>query len=357
MAIGESTHKISMLADQQSSNQHPTGVGLNHVTWPAILLGICLTLVLGIMPGCATSSLQKTELLEPGDYTLWLVHDHRQRSYLIHLPPHVTSHRPLPVVLNFHGGGGHAAQQQAYSNLDRLADSKGFVAVYPNGTGRLSSRLLTWNAGTCCGYAAKHDIDDVGFIRLLIDDLQTRLPIDTTRVYATGLSNGAMMAYRVAAEAPDLVAAIAPIAGSMAIPHIAPGHSVPIMHVHSLDDPRAPYEGGLGLPFPLTRHQEHHFPVEAQLEKWIDQNQCPQAPAKAPMLHGKGGTPEAHHTAQMISFSPCRTGADVLLWQLSGPGHVWPGGEPTPFQRFLGPATSIIQVNKEMWEFFSRYSR
>lgn len=339
-------------------NHQSAGIDWNDVIRQIALPGVWVMLgLVGIIPGCTTSSQQTTATLEPGDQTVRLMHNQRPRSYLIHLPPQILSRRPLPVVLNFHGGGGHAAQQQAYSNLDRLADSKGFVVVYPNGTGRLTSRFLTWNAGTCCGYAAKHHIDDVGFIRLLINDLQTRLPIDTTRVYATGLSNGAMMAYRLAAEAPDLVAAIAPIAGSMAIPQLATEHAVPIMHVHSLDDPRAPYEGGPGLPFPLTRHQEHHYPVEAQLQKWIDHNQCPGDPAKAPMLHGKEGTSEAHHTAQMIAFSPCGTGADVLLWQLSGPGHVWPGGEPTPFQRFLGPATGIIQVNREMWEFFIRHSR
>lgn len=342
---------------QQSSSQDSIALSWNRLAWKTIF-GMSLILALSvIVPGCSTSSLQKAEPLEPGDHTLWLVHNNRNRSYLVHIPPRATTDLPLPVVLNFHGGGGHATHQQAYSDLDRLADTKAFMTVYPNGTGHLSSRLLTWNAGTCCGYAKTHNIDDVGFIRLLIDDLKKRWSIDTTRIYATGLSNGAMMAYRLAAEAPDLVAAIAPIAGSMAIPHISPTHSVPIMHVHSLDDPRAPYEGGLGLPFPLTRHQEQHFPVETQLGQWITQNQCSQVAAKAPLLYGKSGTSEAHHTAQKISYSPCQTGADVLLWQLSGPGHVWPGGEPTPFQRFLGPPTNIIRVNQEIWDFFLRYSR
>jgi len=94
--------------------------------------------------------------------------------------------------------------QQRYSGMDAASDREHFIAVYPNGTGR--GRFLVWNAGTCCGRAPLQGIDDVGFVRAMIDDLAKRTPIDRTRIYATGLSNGAMMTYRIAAEAPDLVA-------------------------------------------------------------------------------------------------------------------------------------------------------
>jgi len=101
--------------------------------------------------------------------------------------------------------------------MDKLADRETFVAVYPNGTGRFGNRLLTWNAGACCAYAMSNNVDDVGFVRALVTKLTESIPIDRRRIYATGLSNGAMMSHRLAAEAADLIAAIAPVAGGMVV--------------------------------------------------------------------------------------------------------------------------------------------
>lgn len=328
-----------------------------------VLVAIFFSAILGGLAGCSTpspapswSTPQKT-FLQPGDHLLALFHKGRERSYLLHIPPQVLSQQSLPVVLNFHGGRSHARQQQEYTNLDGLADQEGFYVVYPNGTGPLSSRLLTWNAGTCCGYAHKHRVDDVGFIRFLLTDLDHYVSIDQTRIYATGLSNGGMMAYRLAAEASDLVAAIAPVAGTMAIPRINPTYPVPVMHVHSLDDPRAPFDGGEAPLFPLTKQRVSHYPVEPQLRQWIRKNGCDQDPMKGPVLQGPSGTPEAFQTAQKISYLSCQTGTEVILWQLTGAGHVWPGGAPTPLQHFLGPASTLLPLNQEMWNFFARHRR
>lgn len=140
--------------------------------------------------------------LGAGDYRFFLAHQGLRRSYLVHVPPQAAAGAPLPVVINFHGGGSNAAVQKAYTRMDRAADRDGYVAVYPNGTGGIGGRFLTWNAGTCCGSAAASGIDDVGFALAVLDDLGRRTPVDSSRIYATGLSNGSMMAYRLAAEAP-----------------------------------------------------------------------------------------------------------------------------------------------------------
>lgn len=291
--------------------------------------------------------------LDPGVHTLELEHDGRQRQALVHVPDDA-GEPPWPVVLNFHGGGGHAANQQDYSRLHELGAREGFVTVYPDGTGGILGRLHTWNAGDCCGHAARENVDDVGFVAALIDRLIETLPADPQRIYATGLSNGAMMTYRLAQALGDRLAAVAPIAGIIA-PTDAGGTPVPILHIHSRDDPRALFDGGLGPPFPLTRTRVHHPPVNASLTAWAERNGCRPARAATDEERTWRG-PDTEHRAVRLSYADCPAGATVQLWQLSGAGHVWPGAEPA-LTRILGPATEVIDANAAIWAFFRERRR
>jgi polyhydroxybutyrate depolymerase len=150
--------------------------------------------------------------LGPGDHTRTLQVDGRERSYLVHVPAKYGGKQPTPVVLAFHGGGSNAEQMVRFCGLNEKADKEGFLAVYPSGTGRFE-RMLTWNAGNCCGYAMQNKVDDVAFTRALLDDLAEVANVDPKRVYATGMSNGAIMCYRLASQLSDRIAAIAPVAG------------------------------------------------------------------------------------------------------------------------------------------------
>ncbi|PWT76239.1 MAG: polyhydroxybutyrate depolymerase [Proteobacteria bacterium] len=290
--------------------------------------------------------------LAPGDHAFTLNHQQRTRSYIVHVP-RIATFAPRAVVLNFHGGGGSAANQQSYSRMDATADRHGFLAVYPNGTGRFGTRLLTWNAGTCCGSAQKENVDDVGFARAVIEDLTQRTPIDRNRIYATGLSNGAMMAYRLAAEASDLIAAIAPVAGGEMV-DFHPSRPMAILHIHSVDDPRAQYAGGLGPSFPLTNSRVMHPAVEQTIARWATFDGCPRQPRADVTLRGTGKT--ATHTATRITYAPCKAGTTVILWKLTGSGHVWPGGRLDYLPGVLGAGTDVIDANDEMWKFFSRHT-
>lgn len=296
---------------------------------------------------------------QPGDYTFKFNHDGRERSYIVHVPRD-TLMNPWPVVLNFHGGGSSAAGQQAYSRMDETSDREGFLAVYPNGTGVFGRRLLTWNAGNCCGYALNNKVDDVGFVRALIDDLEKHAGIDRARIYATGLSNGAMMAYALAARAPDLIAAIAPVAGAHLELPFRPTAPVPILHIHSVDDTRALYAGGIGPPYPLTNIRTKHPAVEDLLSRWAAYDGCPPEPGIASTLHGSGAS--ATHTATRVTYGPCIDGFEVVLWRLTGAGHVWPGGASDYLDRMLGsqskilgPSSDVIDANTQIWQFVSRY--
>lgn len=295
--------------------------------------------------------------LAPGDHEFSLSHGGMRRSYLVHVPPQASAGKPLPAVLNFHGGGGNARAQKWYSRMDETADREGFIAVYPNGSGGVGGRLLTWNAGACCGWAALQRVDDVGFSAALLDDLARRIRVDPARIYATGLSNGSMMAYRLAAEIPHRIAAVAGVAGAMPLPWSAPALPVPVMHIHSVDDERALYDGGLGPAFPMTDTRVFHQPVESMLQKWREHNECPAQARRDEPVIGKPGARDAEHTALRYWYAPCRAGAEVVLWKLTGAGHVWPGGRQDYLTVLLGASTSVIDANSEMWHFFSRFRR
>jgi polyhydroxybutyrate depolymerase len=293
--------------------------------------------------------------LPPGDHAFSLQHQGLARSYLVHLPPAAAAPKPLPVVINFHGGGGNAKTQKWYSRMDATADRMGFAVIYPNGSGGVGGRFHTWNAGNCCGWAALYGIDDVGFTLAVLDDLARRTPVDHARVYATGLSNGSMMAYRLAAEASERIAAVAGVAGAMTLATFAPRLPMPVLHIHSVDDERARYDGGLGPAFAFTNTRVFHASVTDMLTKWLEHNRCPGERSAAPPIAGNGV--DAGHSATRFTWAPCRAGSEVVLLRLAGAGHVWPGGQRNFLPALLGKSTGVIDANEEMWAFFARFRR
>jgi polyhydroxybutyrate depolymerase len=245
--------------------------------------------------------------------------------------------------------------------MDATADRHGFVVVYPQGVPPAPGQqsLRTWNAGKCCGPAKRTNADDVGFTFAVLDDLARRTPVDKRRVYATGISNGGMMAYRLAADASKRVAAVASVAGQVEVTKFAPTRPVPVMEFHSVDDPRALYNGGLGLPFPGTNIQNQFDPVQEGIDRWVAYDGCRRTPKTAPAVQGQPGSGDEGETATRITYAPCNQGAEVVLWKLTGSGHVWPGTpidvNGTPRGAVLGESTKIVDANELMWEFFAKH--
>ena len=128
--------------------------------------------------------------------------------------------------------------------------------------------------------------------------------------------------------------------------------AIPVMHMHSLDDPRALYGGGLGPPFPFTNSRVFHPDIEQTISRWVKHNGCSAELALDRQLQNK----EARQSARRYVYSNCREGSEVVLWKLTGAGHVWPGGKQKVLERILGPSTEVIDVNQEMWNFFQRFS-
>lgn len=287
--------------------------------------------------------------LPPGDHALTLKHGAGTRHYQVHVP--IDAPVPPPVVLVFHGGGSRGSAMKRYSRLDALADREGFVAVYPDGSGQLERLILTWNAGFCCGYARRTAVDDIGFVAALLDELGRALPVDTRRVYAIGFSNGAMLAHRLAFEMPNRFAAVAPVAGAwLPPPEVELARPVSLLHVHSVDDPRALYEGGLGPPSPVTEVRTPHPPVAAVLARWAELDGCATEPQRIEAIRDATG-----HRAERWVWPRCADGAAVEHWKLFGPGHVWPGASPYA-PGILGEPTRILDVNRAIWDFLRRFA-
>jgi polyhydroxybutyrate depolymerase len=283
--------------------------------------------------------------LSPVDHVRTLEQDKWTRTYLVHVPKSYDGTKSYPVVLVYHGGGSNAEQMVQFCGLNETADKYGFFAVYPKGTGRLE-KALTWNGGNCCGYAMQNKVDDVTFTKALLDDLAKVVKVDAKRVYATGMSNGAIMAYRLAAELSERIAAIAPVSGPMGTETCAPKRPVPVIHFHGTDDQFAPFKGGKGE-WSLSRTD--FYSVDHSLRAWVKANGCKEEPAIEELPDkAKDGTKVTRKT-----YGGGKDGAEVVLVVIEGGGHTWPGREPG--FKLLGKATKNVSANEMMWAFFEKH--
>lgn len=174
-----------------------------------------------------------------------LQHDGDARSYVVRVAPGLTqTRRRVPLVLILHGGGGNAEITERMTGFTTKAEKEGFIVVYPEGSSRFKDKLLTWNAGHCCGYALNNKVDDVGFISALIDKLVRDYPVDPKRIYATGISNGGMMSHRLGIELPHKLAAIASVVGALFGDEKMPAQPVSALMINGMLDQSVPYQGG-----------------------------------------------------------------------------------------------------------------
>lgn len=258
-----------------------------------------------------------------------------ERQYLVHVPEKVPAGKLLPVVISLHGGGADANWQMTRTGLNATADKHGFLVVYPQGTLAVVGKARTWNAGSCCGRAQRKNVDDVAFIRALIDDLKRHYQVDPTRIYATGMSNGAMMAYRLACELADRIAAISAVAGTLGIDHCVPSRPIGLLHFHGTADRYVPFGGGYGL----ERSSGSFRSVADTISVFVQHDDCAPEPD---VLFTRSGV-------RYVRYPSCINGTHVDLCVIEGGGHTWPGGTPYPAE---GETTEEISANEASWSFF-----
>ena len=289
-------------------------------------------LALGLIPVAVSA-------LTPGSHELSLRHDGRERDFIVHVPTTYRADRPVPLVLALHGGGGSMdvmARDRLYG-LVAQSESSGWIVVFPNGYSRLAGKLATWNAGICCGAARDQSSDDVGFLRAVVANVQQRLSIDPRRIFATGMSNGGMMSYRLACEASDLFRAIASVAGTDGTTGCRPGRPVPVFHIHAKDDDRVLFNGGSGS---ASDTHADFVSVPATVDKWARLNAC-SGPVQR-VLDRPGVVCEVR--------SGCASGAEVRLCVTDSGGHSWPGGR----KALGGKGSDALDATDEIWMFFAR---
>jgi polyhydroxybutyrate depolymerase len=256
------------------------------------------------------------------------------RSYIVYRPAALPAAAPLVVVL--HGGFGTASQAQKSYHWDAEADAGHFLVAYPDGLNR------AWNAGGgCCGVPGRTGANDIGFITDMVSAIERAVPVNADRVYATGISNGGIMAYDLACRT-TVFAAIGPDSATElgGCPHPAP---ISVIAIHGTADKNIPYAGGEG---DGPAHIDGPS-IPAVNASWRRADDCaaPAVTTVAPVT---------------TSVAHCPAGRAVELITIAGAGHQWPGGAPNLLaQRLLhtDPPSTALDATAVIWQFFAAHAR
>ena len=290
----------------------------------------------------------------------FMLFDGNIRSYQLHIPPAYDGSEPVPIVIVLHGHPGWCLDPPFFTGLNKKSDEEGFIVVYPNGhkvPGLLGIifflETLVWpRLWNCWDYC---DVDDVGFIRALINHLDSTLNIDTSKVYITGISGGGMMTYRLGADLSDIVAAVAPVAGSIGgiwytqstvfVPE--PNHPVSVIVFHGLQDRNLPYYGGwvngsirLWNTNIKVNINTYFLSVDESISFWVEHNNCNPIP--------KIETSESGNIIKQ-TYANGTNGSEVVLYIVVNGGHEWFGSSYFP--------TCEISATDLMWEFFEAHPK
>jgi polyhydroxybutyrate depolymerase len=277
------------------------------------------------LPGPVLAAGSSTHSIEVGGVS---------RTYIVYRPASLPAAAPLVVML--HGGFGRASQAEKSYGWDAEADRGHFVVAYPDGLDH------AWNTGGgCCGTPGRTNADDIGFITAMVAAIERQVPVDAARVYATGISNGGIMAYTLACHTP-LFAASGPDSATELGSCPAP-RPLSVIHIHGTADTRIPYQGGEGEG---VAHIDGPS-VPSLNARWRAIDHC-----AAPAVRTAG--------AVTTSTASCPAGRAVELITIAGAGHQWPGSAPRPLiQRLLGtdPPSTALNATQVIWQFFATHPR
>ena len=272
--------------------------------------------------------------------------DGLRRSILLHRPTGAGT-AALPLVILLHGAGDDAAAFATETRMAPAADREDMLLAVPDGTGEAPDRLA-WNAGFCCGIAVARRVDDIGFVGAAIDRLESQYPVDRARIYLAGMSNGAMLAYQIAAAHPQWIAALAAVSGTIGgtdrdgnrFVIAKPDMPLPIMIMHGRRDSYVLFDGGHSA---LVRFPKRtNMAVADALAFWSDVDGCNPIPASSEPVP---------NTLRRLAYQGCQNGSEVILWEREQGDHEWPS------ESFPAPDGTTRSAAAEILAFFAAHSR
>ena len=289
------------------------------------------------------------------NYSNSIIVDGLKRTYLIHTPPSFDKTKSMPLLIALHGGGGTGKHmvKLTLGGFDKLSDQKGFIVVYPDGIER------HWNDGRSkeeTGYRVhKKNIDDVGFISSLIDSLIRKLNIDSKRVYITGMSNGAIMSFRLACELTEKITAIASVAGNISrnlYSSCSPSRPISVLVMNNVDDNLMPFTGGnITGPFGFNKLGKV-LSTSDTINFWVTHNNCSSSRV---VISEINNDPQDGTLVLKKVYGNGNDGTEVILYSIKGGGHTWPGGYQYLNERIIGKTSRDIDANEVIWSFFENH--
>jgi polyhydroxybutyrate depolymerase len=287
----------------------------------------------------------------PADNVATLAHGGYDRTYRLHIPASYDGVQPLPLVLALHGGGGTGENMvRLTGDLNDLADAEGFLVAYPDGVEK------HWNDGRALTNRRTYteNIDDVGFLKALVDRIAQEYAVDPGRIYAMGISNGGMMSYRLACEATDTFSAIAAVVSSMSVElfaSCAPTRPVSVLVMNGTADPLVPWQGGTIR----VGRQEFGQAVSAleTVTFWVRANRCSAPPVSTEL---PDSDPDAGTRVRLEAYQDCASGSAVEFYTVEEGGHTWPGGLQYLPEWMVGKTSRDIDANQVIWQFFNEHT-
>jgi polyhydroxybutyrate depolymerase len=308
---------------------------------PALCLSIAgrPTLASAASPVKTTSGCGSTT---PGSTTLSLTVNGYQRTVIVHVPRDSADAAPLALVLNLHGSGSTALEQEGFTKMNATANAENFIVAYPqalipDGTG------FDWNVPGVPLIGGRSvppkSANDIKFLTALVAILEQKYCVNASEVYATGFSGGAREASQLACDDSSIFAAVAPVSGLRRPTPCPTTRAVPIITFHGSADPIDPFAG----------HGQAYwtYSVSAAAKDWAHQDKCSSKPSSASPVTG----------VELTIYSSCASGAEVELYEVMGEGHEWPGGPAMSsiITTFLGPQSDLVSANTLMWSFFQAH--